>query len=365
MLTSLNHLCPGAVPGGFLGVDIFFVLSGFLITALLLGTSSRYGRIDLKAFYLRRARRLLPAVMLLITVFTLVVLLSSPSRRELLVTSVVDAAVLTYTFNWVSVFGHHPPWQVDHLWSLSVEEQFYLVWPILLVVLLKVASRRTIMIVTALGAVGSAVAQGLVYSSTHSIAWGFLSSPLHAHGILLGCLLGQLYVWRRVDGALDRLAQSRLAAGVALVVIAVLAGVLDMDETITYTGGMALGVLAAGVLVASMVARDSFGRVGGVLSRLFRSAPMVAIGRRSYSIYLWQNFIAWTLSSSLGGTGWWIPANVALTLACAELSYRFVERRFLRPSPRGADRYAPAPNAVDAVVSPSPDLSPDRADRLR
>jgi peptidoglycan/LPS O-acetylase OafA/YrhL len=338
----LYHAGARWLPGGFLGVDLFFVLSGFLITSLLLGAWARYGRIDLLGFYVRRLRRLVPAVVALIIVFTIVVLLSSPSRRELVVAAVVDAGVLTYTFNWSDAFGHQPPWQMDHLWSLSVEEQFYLIWPLLLILLLKVATRRTIMIVTASAAVASALAQAIAYSATHTVDWAYLASPFHAHGILLGCLLGQLYVWRVADRWMGRLARSRILPVTALAVIAVLAATIDLDHSFAYSGGMALAVVAAGVLVAVMVAQDTL-EVTSTLGRILRSRIFVAIGRRSYSIYLWNNFIAWALSASLRGTWLWIPVNIVATLTCAEISYRFVERRFLRPS-RNPDRYAAPPD---------------------
>jgi peptidoglycan/LPS O-acetylase OafA/YrhL len=363
VLTSLVHLVPTKIPGGFIGVDIFFVLSGFLITSLLLGAWARYGRIDLFGFYVRRFRRLVPAVVALILVFTIVVLLSSPSRREILVALVVDAGVLTYTFNWTDALGHQPPWQMDHLWSLSLEEQFYLVWPLLLILLLKVASRRTIMIVTASAAVASAIAQAIAYAATHTVDWAYLGSPFHAHGILLGCLLGQLYIWRVADGYLDRLARSRILPYTALAVIGVLAARIDLDHSFAYTGGMALAVVAAGALVAVMVAQDTRD-TSSVLGTILRSRIFVAVGRRSYSIYLWNNFIAWALTSSLRGTWLWIPVNIVATLACAEISYRFVERRFLRPS-RNPERYAVSPatpltRAVGAAaeIDPQSEVAP-------
>ena len=342
VLTSLVHILPTKVPGGFLGVDIFFVLSGFLITSLLLGAWARHGRIDLLGFYVRRFRRLVPAVVALILVFTIVVMLSTPTGHEVVVAMVVDAAVLSYTFNWTDAFGHQPPWQMDHLWSLSLEEQFYLIWPLLLIWLLKVASRRTIMIVTASAALASAIAQGIAYAATHTVDWAYLASPFHAHGILLGCLLGQLYVWRVADGFLERLGRSHFVPIAALVTIGVLSLGLDLDHSFAYSGGMAAAVVAAGALVATMVARDALG-VPGLLGRVLGSRVLVAIGRRSYSIYLWENFIAWALTDSLRGTWLWIPVNIVATLACAELSYRFVERRFLRPS-RNPDRYAAPPD---------------------
>lgn len=331
VLTSLVHLVPDRVPGGFIGVDIFFVLSGFLITSILLDAFARDGRIDLVAFYVRRARRLLPAVIVLILVFSLIVIVSSPTRRDLLVAGVVDVGVLTYTFNWAGVAGHAAPWQVDHLWSLSVEEQFYLLWPILLIVLLKVAHRRTIMIVTAVAALASTVGQCIVFDLTHSVSWGYEASPFHANGILLGCLVAQLYVWREAEGPLRWIASKGWPVTLSLVMLVVLSLTLGIDDLFTYNGGMLLAVLAAGVLVTGMVARDTLGQKQGVWGRIFASSVLVAIGKRSYSIYLWQNFMEWVLTPAFRDSPLWIPVNVVVTLACAEASYRFVERRFVKP----------------------------------
>jgi peptidoglycan/LPS O-acetylase OafA/YrhL len=330
VLTSLVHIVPQFVPGGFLGVDVFFVLSGFLITSLLLGEFERTGRIGLKKFYIRRARRLLPAVIALIIVFTIVAVILDSSRRNLIVTAVVDLSVLTYTFNWAGVFGHSPPWQVDHLWSLSVEEQFYLLWPLLLIVLIKFASKRVVVTVTLALALGSAVAQAFVFDMTHSTSWAYAASPLHAQGILLGCALGQIYVWRMADGLMARLAALRWPAVVSLVVILALALVLGIDDYATYDGGMFVAVLAATVLVATMIARDTVGLTSGVFSRVFSSKPFVAIGKRSYSIYLWQNFMAWALTPWFHDSWFWIPANIIATGIASELSYRFVENILMK-----------------------------------
>jgi peptidoglycan/LPS O-acetylase OafA/YrhL len=338
VLTSLVHLIPNWVPGGFLGVDVFFVLSGFLITSLLLGEFERAGRINLRAFYARRARRLLPAVVALIAVFTIVAIIMHDTVRDLIVAAVVDLTVLTYTFNWTMVLGHQPPWQVDHLWSLSVEEQFYLLWPLLLIVLIKFASRRTVMTVTLALALGSAVAQAVVFDITRSTDWAYSSSPLHAQGILLGCLLGQLYVWRVADGAMARLAALKWPAVVSLAVILVLSLVLGVDDMITYDGGMFFAVLAATVLVATMIARDTLGQNTGVLSRMFSSKVFVAIGKRSYSIYLWQNFMAWALTPMFRETWIWIPVNVIATGIASELSYRFVENIFMKKRTKSREK---------------------------
>jgi peptidoglycan/LPS O-acetylase OafA/YrhL len=332
VLTSLVHLMPHRVPGGVFGVDVFFVLSGFLITSLLLGELSDTGRLDLKRFYVRRARRLLPAVAALLIVFTVVVVLSARTPREILVAGVVDTAVLTYTFNWTDVFGHQPPWQVDHLWSLSLEEQFYIVWPILLLLVLRKFSRQGAVVITLAAVLASALAQDIVYDLTASTAWAYLSSPLHAHGILLGCVLAMVFTWRLADRQLSWLAAHSWPAAVAGIGIIVASFFIGVDDKVTYSGGMFAVVLAAGLVVVTLASQDA-GLGNGRLHRVLGVALLVAIGRRSYSIYLWQNFMAWALTPLRGGP-WWIPANIVATLLAAEISYRFIERRFMRPRRR-------------------------------
>jgi peptidoglycan/LPS O-acetylase OafA/YrhL len=336
VLTSLVHLVPGVAPGGIFGVDLFFVLSGFLITSILLQELGATGRLDLASFYVRRARRLLPAVVALLIVYTVVVLATSASVRDLLVTAVVDVAVMTYTFNWTGVLGHDSPWQVDHLWSLSVEEQFYILWPVALVLLAGRVSRRTLLRLTLAGALASSAAQTVVYLVTHSVNWAFLASPLHAQGVLLGCCLGQVFVWRRAESGTRWLAGRSWPAWLGLALMVGLTVRSGIDDSFTYVGGMALAVLASAVLVWTVAAKTSCDTGDDLLTRLLSARWMVALGRRSYSIYLWQNFVAWTLTPALRHTPWWVPANVVVTLLAAEASLRLVERRFLHgASPRG------------------------------
>lgn len=334
VLTSLVHLAPGVAPGGIFGVDLFFVLSGFLITSILLQEFGETGRIDLRLFYVRRARRLLPAVVVLLLVFTVVVLGTSPSRRDLLVAGVVDVAVMTYTFNWAGVFGHDSPPQVDHLWSLSVEEQFYILWPVVLIMLLRMLSRRALLTVTLVASWASSAAQTGVYLRTHSTHWAFSASPLHAQGVLLGCALGQIFVWRLADNATRWLSRHSWPSWVALAGMVALTVSSGIEDPFTYVGGMALVVLASAVVVWTMAAKSSLDTGNDLLTRLLSTRWMVAFGRRSYSIYLWQNFVAWALAPALQHSVWWVPANVMVTLLASEASFRFVERRFMHRASR-------------------------------
>lgn len=356
ILTSLIHLVPSVVPGGFIGVDMFFVLSGFLITSLLIGEYDRHGRIALGRFYVRRARRLLPAVLLLGLVFTVTAVLLDHSTRNLIVTAVTDAGLLTYTLNWAGVLQHDVPWQVDHLWSLSVEEQFYLLWPLVLIVLLPRVRRTTLMWITGMAAAGSAVLQGISFLVWHSVNISYLASPLRAEGILLGCLLAQWYCWRRAERTLSAAASARWLPAVTLIGLLIAASTLPLDGTVSYVGGMAVATVLAAALVWSLVGKETLGRLDGTggdpVTRLLRSRPMTAIGRRSYSIYLWQNFMAWALTPSLAGTRAWIPGNVVATLVCAEISYRFVERRFWRPDVPSRDVRTPPISSTVAAADP-------------
>ena len=360
VLTSAVHLYPRAVPGGLLGVDIFFVLSGFLITVLLLTSADGHGRIPLKRFYLRRTRRLLPAVSLLLVTFAIWVVASGPTAYNLKVAAVVIGSVVAYVFNWAGVLGHEAPWQVDHLWSLSVEEQFYLVWPVLLMLIIRRCRPRVVMAVTASAAAASVLAQTVAWLVTGNVNVVYLASPLRAEGILLGCLLAQAYVWGSHEGVVTWLARARWPLLATGLVVAGLSLTMGIDDSLTYEGGMALGVLSATVMVASLVAKETTGSVSGLLRATLGNRVMVGLGKRSYSIYLWQNPVAWALTTPLLDSYWWLPANVAGTLICAQISYVCVERPFLRRRKAPSHQVGPA-QVQSAPVLAARDVGPSAA----
>jgi peptidoglycan/LPS O-acetylase OafA/YrhL len=304
VLVVLFHT--GAVVGnGFLGVDIFFVLSGFLITTLLVAETGRRGAIDLRGFYVRRARRLVPA---LASTCGFVVAVAFVSGRQ--VVEVVQGAMasLLYVSNLWLYSGHDTP-LLQHTWTLALETQFYLVWPLVLGVVLR---RRGFAAVVLLGWVLAAAV--LPVLGVDPVAGTYL----RAVGLGLGCavalvLRGQ---WasraRRVSVLV-----APLALGV-LVALALLPGSVSVPQ-----------LLPAVLTVPVVVALTGPGRLTAVLQR---PAP-VWLGRRSYGLYLWHFPI---LSLAINHAPMAVPepvllvAAVLVSVAVAALSYRYVELPFLR-----------------------------------
>lgn len=322
------HLDWGWLRGGFLGVEVFFVVSGYLITSLLLDEHGRSGTVDLKAFWTRRVRRLLPAlgVMALgVSVWALLFAdpLAATLRRDLL-------PALGYVSNWWQIFGVDTPYfaptdppLLRHLWSLAVEEQWYLVWPVLFpLVLGRVAGRRR----RASGVLfGSAVALML---ATAVASWGadtdrlnllYLSTPTRSTGLLVGAAVA--LVWRPWEGRQGRVPTRVLevCGGGAMAFIALAMVTLSVSGLALYRGGLALVSLASVVLIAAAV-HPASGRLGQVLGH----RALVAVGRRSYGLYLWHwPVIVFSGASSGGWTD--IATAVLVTIVVTELSYRFVE----------------------------------------
>jgi len=337
----LYHADLSWMPGGFLGVDVFFVLSGFLITSLLLEEFARSGRIDFKRFYIRRARRLLPALLLMLAVVGAAVAFF---YRDAAAAFRADAiASLFYVNNWWYIiadqsyfeFIGRPP-LLKHLWSLAIEEQFYLIWPVLVLILLKFGKTKAVRWTALLGAVASTVWMAIL-----SISNGFpeLADPSRAYfgtdshimGLLIGAALAT--VWR--PGQLS----TRLALGAKALITAV--GVASLLTVVwifwqvgefsgwLYRGGFLLFAVLVAVLVATAA------HPGAPFGRALGTQPWRYIGQRSYGLYLWHwpVFMVTRPDLDIGMDG--IPNLIlrfGLTFGLAELSYRYVEM----PIRRGA-----------------------------
>ena len=340
----------GYLHGGFLGVDLFFVLSGFLITALLLREWTERRSISLARFYVRRARRLLPALGLLIAgVGVIYVVLPNVQRGIGYWASA--AAVAGYAGNWVAAA---PPASLAklglfaHTWSLAIEEQFYIVWPPVLLLLLRRRVRLDrIAAWLVAAAVGSAT---LRYLTAHSPATD-ARTITRADGLLLGC--ATLLLIARAGGANLRRLMARPSVGATAVgVLAVLVAILGQDGVSTYDGGLFLFNLAASALVAHVVLAPS-----APLARILSLRPLAWIGARSYGIYLYHYPIFFAVApASLGLTRLaFFAVASTLTIVCAAASYRFVERPLLERTqyPRIAEVSRPALGSP-AASSPAP-----------
>ena len=320
------------MPGGFLGVDLFFCLSGYLITSLLLAELRGTGRIDLKAFWLRRARRLLPAAFLVIAVSVAAAAILVPG--DLAQTRGDAVASFFYVDNWHQLLvgqsyfaAFERPSLLRHMWSLSIEEQFYVLWPLALGFgLARLGTRRTAL--AALGAaLLSAALMALLFTSGSDPSRVYYGTDTHAVGLLLGATLA--FVWplgrfqppRRPSA----LAVLDVTAGVALVALIVAMVTWHDYDALVYRGGIALFSLTAVVLIAAVV------HPAGRAAHLLGARPLRWIGARSYGIYLWH-WPVMALTRPGIDVHWPLPLllafQIGLTVALAAASYRWLEQPF-------------------------------------
>lgn len=355
-LVLVYHLFPGPLPGGFLGVDIFFVISGFLITTLLIDERRRNGYISLGAFWRRRARRLLPALALVLLVSTSLALLIGDS--DLLVNIGAQlAGAAVFVANWVYIglgadyFARDNPELFRNTWSLAIEEQFYLLLPLVLLAVFKMSSRATQALVFGLAGIASAWWMAECYLMGGSATRVYFGTDTHTFGLLLGVSLAcAVPLWGRGrKRALHAVQQIMLLLiGVAaFVAIGWLTLTLHEGSPESFTGGFQLASLL--ILVVLWAAS----RQGSWLGVALDTQPLRWIGERSYGIYLWH----WPLLILSGAwiAGWqkrapngqpdawqtavWqflllpgvMPTLVLVTtLAVAALSYRYIEQPIRR-----------------------------------
>jgi peptidoglycan/LPS O-acetylase OafA/YrhL len=308
--------------GGELGVDLFFVLSGFLITRLLMEEHRATGTFSLRSFYKRRVRRLMPALLVMLTVSNLVALASGNDRLLF-----PTLAGLTYTTNLLAATHHYTgSGGLEHLWSLAEEEQFYLLWPSVLIVLLRF--RRRIVITVLLVVFAAAVAHEcwLVLHGADGARLG--NGPdTRADGLIAGCLLA--VSWEFV---------SSRVAGALVVALAPLAYVAIVDVPVG-TPQLNLGLLAAVAVFFAAIVRLAIDP--GPLAWMLGLPPFRFLGRISYSLYLWHPPIFAAFGVATAAVDVKLGA-IALSLLVAAASYRLIEQPFRHRSRRPAAALTPA-----------------------
>ena len=331
-------------PGGFLGVDLFFVLSGFLITTLLLERRRRDRR-PIATFYLRRVLRLLPAVAVLLVADLLYAMIERHGVHAALNSVLV---VMAYVTNWAMLAGVQISGYVTHLWSLAIEEQFYLVWPVALFTLLKLwpSRRRAAWLLGGLTLVVAAW-RGYLYLSGDGWLRIYIRTDARADALAIGAILA-LLPWKTVARTVG--ARSRtLIGGTALVSIIVAAASLKPSAKVLYLGGFTAVAVAAAVAIAMVLDQNSG------LARLLSRRPLLLVGRWSYSLYLWHFGIFQIVATRTAAwsTAPRIVVAWGLTFAAAGASYQVVERPGLqlRTRLRGAARAPGVPPAGTAAAA--------------
>jgi peptidoglycan/LPS O-acetylase OafA/YrhL len=322
-----------AFTGGFLGVDVFFVLSGYLITDLLVAQWNRHGHLTLRGFWTKRARRLLPALGVVLIAVTAATAVIEPAQM----TALRDAllAAVTYSSNWWQALAHHsyftqfgPPPPLQHLWSLAIEEQFYLLWPLLLIGILKTCQSGRIRAALAwLGAALSVLAMALIYVPGADPSRVYYGTDTRASALFIGSALALTWPLRRMR-ALSR-DDARVPDVIGLAGIAVLAwamGHFTGTDRLLYPAGLLIVALAAGGVVLAAASP-------GLISWALGWSALRWIGIRSYGIYLWH----WPVIALADAAypqqrpaHWiWLP-EAALSVGLAAASWRWLEEPIIR-----------------------------------
>jgi peptidoglycan/LPS O-acetylase OafA/YrhL len=340
--------------GGYLGVDAFFVLSGFLITTLLVTEWAGRGQINLRAFWVRRARRLLPALFLvMVGIVVYAGVFAAPGELDRIRADSFSA--LGYVANWRFVFSGQSyfdqfaqPSPLRHMWSLAIEEQFYLVWPLVVCFLLWWRRSLRVLLVACIALVAaSATLMAVLYVPGRDPSRVYYGTDTRAQSLLIGAVVGILLFQHGPIRSLAARTALRVAAVVGAVYTLWLFWRMSERTDALYQGGFLLAALAVSAVIVSVVQPDR-----GVLGRALSVAPLRWVGRISYGLYLWHWPVYLTLTETRTGLDGvaLLVARLAVSFALATLSYYALEQPIRRGTFRLPKTQVVAVASVTALV---------------
>ena len=326
------HLKLALFKSGFLGVTVFFVLSGYLITGILISEVEEEGTIDLKNFWLRRIRRLVPAVMSMAVV---IIFVSAVVNRIIFTKGCKDflASVLGFN-NWWQIFNKVSyfeaagvPSPFTHCWSLAIETQFYLIYPLILLGIYKLVKSRgegranrglLFAGVTLLLALISVILMIVLFDPQQDASRVYYGTDTRAFSLLFGALLAILWEYRMVPRRLSA-SVNMVLGSVSFAVLLVMTIAINGSSNFWYRGGQFVGTILTVLMVYAVSGRKTW------LSRFLSNPVLKWIGDRSYSIYLWHYPIILLISKGIKASWWITLIEIVLSVVLAELSYRFIE----------------------------------------
>ena len=326
------HLKLALFKSGFLGVTVFFVLSGYLITGILISEVEEEGTIDLKNFWLRRIRRLVPAVMSMAVV---IIFVSAVVNKIIFTKGCKDflASVLGFN-NWWQIFNKVSyfeaagvPSPFTHCWSLAIETQFYLIYPLILLGIYKLAksrgegrAKRGLLFagVTLLLALISVILMIVLFDPQQDASRVYYGTDTRAFSLLFGALLAILWDYRMVPRRLSA-SVNMVLGSVSFAVLLVMTIAINGSSNFWYRGGQFVGTILTVLVIYTVLGRKTW------LSRFLSNPVLKWIGDRSYSIYLWHYPIILLISKGIKASWWITLIEIVLSVVLAELSYRFIE----------------------------------------
>lgn len=326
------HLKLALFKSGFLGVTVFFVLSGYLITGILISEVEEEGTIDLKNFWLRRIRRLVPAVMSMAVV---IIFVSAVVNRIIFTKGCKDflASVLGFN-NWWQIFNKVSyfeaagvPSPFTHCWSLAIETQFYLIYPLILLGIYKLVksreegrAKRGLLFagVTLLLALISVILMIVLFDPQQDASRVYYGTDTRAFSLLFGALLAILWEYRMVPRRLPA-SVNMVLGSVSFAVLLVMTIAINGSSNFWYRGGQFVGTILTVLVIYTVSGRKTW------LSRFLSNPVLKWIGDRSYSIYLWHYPIILLISKGIKASWWITLIEIVLSVVLAELSYRFIE----------------------------------------